>query len=336
MIFNPVFGGAAPVLGAKTITANGTYNASSDNLDGYDEVTANVPNTYAAGDEGKVVSNGALVAQSSENITQNGTYDTTLKNQVIVNVSGGGSTLITKNITANGTYNASADNADGYSQVIVNVPSSGLLPSGYTRVAYLESSGTQAILTGVVPYQNLQIDTCLQWLGTAVSGANNDILIGCRSQSSGGTYRFVPIAISTASGGVVKFRGNIGSAEYIPYANTIDTKNFNTLKFNTANSKIIYNGTTLSFSTAGQSFNTKNDVKIALFAAGDDNSSFSYPGICRIMYCKLFNRQTGVVDRDLIPCVRNSDSVAGMYDIENDVFYTNIGTGSFIVGPVIQ
>lgn len=36
-----------------------------------------------------------------------------------------GATLKTKSITANGTYNASADNADGYSSVTVNVPSSG-------------------------------------------------------------------------------------------------------------------------------------------------------------------------------------------------------------------
>lgn len=35
---------------------------------------------------------------------------------------GGEATLITKNITANGTYTASADNADGYSKVTVNVP----------------------------------------------------------------------------------------------------------------------------------------------------------------------------------------------------------------------
>ena len=35
--------------------------------------------------------------------------------------SGGSATLITKSITANGTYNASSDNADGYSQVTVNV-----------------------------------------------------------------------------------------------------------------------------------------------------------------------------------------------------------------------
>ena len=35
---------------------------------------------------------------------------------------GGGSTLINKNITENGTYNASSDNADGYKEVVVNVP----------------------------------------------------------------------------------------------------------------------------------------------------------------------------------------------------------------------
>lgn len=41
--------------------------------------------------------------------------------------SGGGSApvLITKNITQNGTYNASADNADGYSQVKVEVSGGG-------------------------------------------------------------------------------------------------------------------------------------------------------------------------------------------------------------------
>lgn len=78
--------GGGSTLGTKTITANGTYNASSDNLDGYSQVIANVPNTYSAGDEGKVVSSGALVSQSSQNIGSNGTYNTTLKNEVVVNV----------------------------------------------------------------------------------------------------------------------------------------------------------------------------------------------------------------------------------------------------------
>lgn len=55
MIFNPIIGGGSADLGTKAITANGTYTAASDNLDGYSEVTANVPNSYTASDEGKVV-----------------------------------------------------------------------------------------------------------------------------------------------------------------------------------------------------------------------------------------------------------------------------------------
>lgn len=39
--------------------------------------------------------------------------------------SGGGGTLVTKSITANGTYSAEDDNADGYSEVTVNVSGGG-------------------------------------------------------------------------------------------------------------------------------------------------------------------------------------------------------------------
>lgn len=83
------------VLVNKNIIANGSYIAEDDNVDGYESVTVNVPNSYAAGDEGKVVSNGALIAQTARasEITANGTYDTTTNDSVTVNVesgSGGG------------------------------------------------------------------------------------------------------------------------------------------------------------------------------------------------------------------------------------------------------
>lgn len=51
---------------------------------------AAIQNSYTAGDEGKVVKNGALIAQTARatDITVSGTYDTTENNSVTVHVSG--------------------------------------------------------------------------------------------------------------------------------------------------------------------------------------------------------------------------------------------------------
>lgn len=75
--------------GTKSINANGTHDVV-----GYANASVNVPNSYSASDEGKVVSNGALVAQTSDTVTENDTYDTTLINSLTVNVSGGGGVSI--------------------------------------------------------------------------------------------------------------------------------------------------------------------------------------------------------------------------------------------------
>lgn len=81
-----------------SITANGT---TTEDVAAYAnaQITANVPNSYTAGDEGKVVDNGALVSQTSDTVTQNGTVDTTLINSLTVNVSGGGGTVITGSLS---------------------------------------------------------------------------------------------------------------------------------------------------------------------------------------------------------------------------------------------
>lgn len=113
--------GGGAVLEALNVSANGDYYPESG-VDGYDEVhvtvpsypeptgtiqissngtvnvqdyasaEVNVPSGITAADEGKVVKNGALVAQTARAtaITENGTYDTTENNEVTVNVQGGG------------------------------------------------------------------------------------------------------------------------------------------------------------------------------------------------------------------------------------------------------
>ena len=67
-----------------------TANTSSANVKTYEFASVSVPNTYTASDEGKVVSSGTLVSQTSDTCTSNGVVDTTLINSLDVNVSGGG------------------------------------------------------------------------------------------------------------------------------------------------------------------------------------------------------------------------------------------------------
>lgn len=56
-----------------------------------------------------------------------------------------------------------------------------------------------------------------------------------------------------------------------------------------------------------------------------------YAAGCQRNYLSKFY-EDGSLIRDLIPCRRLSDNEKGMYDIVNDVFYTNAGTGEFLCG----
>lgn len=58
---------------------------------------------------------------------------------------GSGSTLITKNITTNGTYNATDDNADGYSEVTVNVSSGPINSKTYTHTQASDVTSATAV-----------------------------------------------------------------------------------------------------------------------------------------------------------------------------------------------
>ena len=81
------------VLQNLSVTENGNYTPPSG-VDGFNSVSVAVPGGFGAGDEGKVIVNGALMPQTSLSVTANGTYDTTAKNSVVVSVSGGGTTGI--------------------------------------------------------------------------------------------------------------------------------------------------------------------------------------------------------------------------------------------------
>lgn len=74
---------------ANAITTMGGTVTQGDGFEDFPTDIATITNQYTAQDEGKVVSNGALVAQTAypSTITSNGTYDTTNYNSITINVS---------------------------------------------------------------------------------------------------------------------------------------------------------------------------------------------------------------------------------------------------------
>ena len=62
--------GGGSTLITKTITANGTYNASSDNADGYSSVTAAIPNAFTITDVSNTSGTTAQITASTGGATQ--------------------------------------------------------------------------------------------------------------------------------------------------------------------------------------------------------------------------------------------------------------------------
>ena len=130
-------------LSDMTILVNGNYDPVTSGLDGYGKLNVNVP-TWSQADEGKVVSNNALVPQTNREVNANGTYDTTLNNSVLVNVPNTygsedeGKVVMNnalvpqtnRSITENGTYDTTTND-----EVVVDVQGGGsvLVPKTITQ-----------------------------------------------------------------------------------------------------------------------------------------------------------------------------------------------------------
>lgn len=86
----------------------------------------------------------------------------------LTDVSASSPTLITKNISTNGTYNASSDSADGFSSVVVNVPT-GITPTGTKQISISQNGTTTEDVTN---YANAQITVNVSGGGTPSATAH--------------------------------------------------------------------------------------------------------------------------------------------------------------------
>ena len=166
------------------------------------------------------------------------------------------------------------------------------LPSGYQRVEWLQSTGTQYIK---IPCQLNAINSIATKYKSAIGWTFGNCAWGDGSQG---------LMLYQQATTAVSWFGNRQYQDNLPYNST------------NSYTKIV---------------------------AGDDAanvpSSLNAIGI----FCNLY--QNNVSNRtqstyyyfitnlfSLVSCRRTSDSVAGMYDIANGVFYSNAGTGTFSIG----
>lgn len=223
---------------------------------------------------------------------------------------GGGSAVVQPlSVTENGTYNPPSG-VDGYAPVTVNVSGGTVLPSGYTQKQYLEASGTQYIDTGIKAQGGCYAEVEFEF-SSSVSGWHS--IISGDNANVNKAFKFYHNGMT---GGTVQNNSN-----YYDF-----NKSFQT---NQKYKACVSNGLVIDgefFQKFTKSTFTSNN-NIALFANITGSATVEAYFTGRIYSCKMWIN--GVITRDFIPCVRDSDDAAGMYDIVNDVFYANAGTGSF-------
>lgn len=181
------------------------------------------------------------------------------------------------------------------------------MPSGYTRLDYIESSGTQYIDTGYVVNSN----TTISLKGGQSTGSGG--LLGVRNNDNTNV-----LFIASGSNKITLYYGRS-----VPLASS-ETTGIVDNNITLTPTQFYLNKTLI-----GTYSPTYQNLNLCLFALNTNGVINAYSS-SRIYYLKI--SENGVLVRNLIPCKRNSDSAIGMLDLKHNVFYENQGTGTFTYG----
>lgn len=186
------------------------------------------------------------------------------------------------------------------------------LPEEYQQVEYLESTGTQYINAGLTTTGTQKFK--LKWIDWKYS-ENYAALFGSNSQWGNTFLRLSGVSFLTNSSPSYKAPSATGTCygEIELYSN-------GTAPVGTINGDI----SMTSYSNTDGVGNT-----LTIFRGGANNKY----AVAKLMYLQVYDGST--LQRYFFPCYRKSDGKPGMYDTVNGVFYTNAGSGEFILGPTV-
>ena len=188
------------------------------------------------------------------------------------------------------------------------------LPSGYTELEYIQSSGSQYINTGFIPKYDSRIVLDAEVTDSSIVCA----LFGARGAASGTN----PLSntLFSLSGGAIRsdYYGSSVSSTTTVSGRTIFDKNKNVVSFGS-------NTITNNSSTAS------SNQTLFLFAVQTAGSA-TLLATMKLYACQIYDN--GTLVRDFYPCTNESGAV-GLYDLVGKQFYSNAGTGAFVAGPEI-
>lgn len=193
------------------------------------------------------------------------------------------------------------------------------LPSGYTELEYIQSTGTQYINTGFMPNGKSKIAMNL----TPLSDSSNACFFCARNETSataGTTYTAFYISSNYYR---FDFYGKSGQSDGVDAVGT----NIN-IEASGGVCKIGSKTITNAASTAASSM-----PWILLASARTSSiSDLANMATAKLYSCQIYDN--GALVRNFIPC-KNLSGEIGLYDAVNGQFYANAGTGTFTAGPVV-
>lgn len=191
------------------------------------------------------------------------------------------------------------------------------LPSGYTEVGYIESSGTQYIDTGICPTNNTKVEVVFN------SSIGNRFVYGSRiAPGAENTFAFFFDTISTTN----HFQFGSGT-EATALSMKLNTKYMVSLSQEGG-----YLDGELKESYDTQSF--VSDLPLYLCGinqTGAEERAYEFRG--KIYSFKVY--ENNVLIQSLVPCIRDIDGAIGMYDTVSNTFLVNSGTGVFTAGAAV-
>lgn len=193
------------------------------------------------------------------------------------------------------------------------------LPKGYYPVEYIEGTGTQYIDTGYIPNGDTRVKTHFY---VTSEHTNSQTFFGARQTGAGSNVFAVWGEISNK---VLRWDYNKTATNLTE----ISYKNNWEIDFNKNNFKANSIQSSLSKATY-----TVSGKSLYIFALNQGTFNSDQIARMKLYYMKIYDN--GNLVRDLIPAVRISDNVSGVYDKITENFYTNIGSGNFVVGPRIH